>query len=563
MARLIPKIDPSLIQNSGERIVAQALVEQLPSNCLIYHSFPWLRPQRHEKNNVPYLQPGEADFVIVHPDLGILVLEVKGGGIEYDPISGEWVRTDTWSGRQSVIQDPFLQAERNKYALLDRIQEHELFRGSGAPSYTIGHAVVFPDSRYEGQLPAHVQGPILFGADDIKFLNKKVVQAFEAWCRVRNQYPFRPHELDAITEALSPIFRLTPVLWRTIDDQEERLKRLTDSQALLLEALRNQKRAAIEGVAGSGKTILAVAQAQRFARVGKRTLLVCYNRPLADWLNQQIPDKYHSLIHIYSFHHLCREMCRVTKLNFPASSYNQDFWDIDAPSLLEHAASKVGSEFLFDAIVVDEGQDFHELWWIALKSLYRDQNEQGPFYVFFDPKQNIYLNQPTIPAELGVPFVLPTNCRNTRRIAEYCADIVGIDASVHEDAPLGGVPNVTEAGTLKEVIEQTRQTVQNWCLTARGGMQPRQVAILTATNNPDKWPNAFGHIKLVTDFDQWRSNIGVLLSTQRRFKGLEADSIVLAGVPHPDRRDFYSFADHYVATSRAKHILEVIFDNSL
>ncbi len=211
MARLIPKIDPSLIQNSGERIVAQALVEQLPSNCLIYHSFPWLRPQRHEKNNVPYLQPGEADFVIVHPDLGILILEVKGGGIEYDPISGDWIRTDTWSGHQFVIQDPFLQAERNKYALLGRIQEHELFRGSGAPSYTIGHAVVFPDSRYEGQLPAHVQGPILFGADDIKSLNKKVVQAFDAWCRVRNPYPFRPHELDAITEALSPVFRLTPI----------------------------------------------------------------------------------------------------------------------------------------------------------------------------------------------------------------------------------------------------------------------------------------------------------------------------------------------------------------
>ena len=211
MARLIPKIDPSLIQNRGERIVAQALVEQLPSNCLIYHSFPWLRPQRHEKNNVPYLQPGEADFVIVHPDLGILILEVKGGGIEYDPISGDWIRTDTWSGHQFVIQDPFLQAERNKYALLGRIQEHELFRGSGAPSYTIGHAVVFPDSRYEGQLPAHVQGPILFGADDIKSLNKKVVQAFDAWCRVRNPYPFRPHELDAITEALSPVFRLTPI----------------------------------------------------------------------------------------------------------------------------------------------------------------------------------------------------------------------------------------------------------------------------------------------------------------------------------------------------------------
>ena len=40
MARLIPKIAPEDISNVGERDVAIALVEQLPNECIVYHSFP-------------------------------------------------------------------------------------------------------------------------------------------------------------------------------------------------------------------------------------------------------------------------------------------------------------------------------------------------------------------------------------------------------------------------------------------------------------------------------------------------------------------------------------------
>ena len=38
----------------------------------------------------------------------------------------------------------------------------------------------------------------------------------------------------------------------------------------------------------------------------------------------------------------------------------------------------------FDAIVVDEGQDFNDLWWAAFDSLKKDD---GNIYVFFDNNQ--------------------------------------------------------------------------------------------------------------------------------------------------------------------------------
>jgi hypothetical protein len=72
MARLFPKIDPSEIQNPGERKVAEALVSQLPSRIEIFHGFHWMGDGR--KGTVV---EGECDFVVLDPEYGLLFVEVK------------------------------------------------------------------------------------------------------------------------------------------------------------------------------------------------------------------------------------------------------------------------------------------------------------------------------------------------------------------------------------------------------------------------------------------------------------------------------------------------------
>ena len=42
MARLIPKINPDEIENSGERMLAKSLISQLGAEVEVYHSFRWL-----------------------------------------------------------------------------------------------------------------------------------------------------------------------------------------------------------------------------------------------------------------------------------------------------------------------------------------------------------------------------------------------------------------------------------------------------------------------------------------------------------------------------------------
>lgn len=101
--------------------------------------------------NAAILQPGETDFVVVHPQKGILILEVKGGILEFDTRAQKWNRR----GGTYDVGDPFRKAEKNKYALRERILEQPALKAS-APPFTIGHAVVFPDCRFTGTLPAHV-----------------------------------------------------------------------------------------------------------------------------------------------------------------------------------------------------------------------------------------------------------------------------------------------------------------------------------------------------------------------------------------------------------------------
>ena len=108
----------------------------------------------------------------------------------------------------------------------------------------------------------------------------------------------------------TPRYELVPVVWRKVEDQEERLRRLTEQQHRLLDYLAQQPKAAIRGVAGSGKTMLALAKAQREARAGRRTLLLCYNQPLQDWLKAAVPESFANELVVLNYHSLASRLCQ-------------------------------------------------------------------------------------------------------------------------------------------------------------------------------------------------------------------------------------------------------------
>jgi hypothetical protein len=548
MARLIPKIHPSEIENSGERAVAEALLKTLPSRVDVFHSFSWLAGGSRGA-----LQEGESDFVLVDPENGVLFIEVKGGRLFSDPQSGEWVRELATGERRRLTRSPFQQAAHGMHEWIERMSRQPAFRPDGVP-FTYGFAVAFPDCSYTGTLPPEITPKLLLDAGKVRDIAPHIEDVFSSFRR-RAHRPMDAKQVEAVHATLFPKFDVTPVLWRKVEDQEERLRRLTVEQQALLQFLGGHRKAAIRGVAGSGKTILALAKAQAMAREGARTLLLCYNKPLKDWLVEATaPDD--SLV-IDTFHGLASDLCRAAGIDFRPPGRGADgFWRDTAPELLMQATEVLGREHKFCAVVVDEGQDFHELWWTSLDSVFLDRQAPACYYVFFDPKQNLYVEQPSLPLDLGVPYDLPVNCRNTVRIAEHCARLVDAPPKTKEGAPIGDEPIVTVAGSATAALKEARRLVSAWTRPVTGQLKPSQIAILAPQLADLEWPSEMGNVALTSAFEKWRRNEGVLISTWSRFKGLEADAIVVIESAGDGLTD--NVAHRYVARSRAKHVLHII-----
>ena len=140
MAQMIPQTMEEDNNSFGERQVFEAL-RKLPDDYTVFHSVRW--NDRNAKNTVVY---GESDFTIFHPKKGIIVIEVKSGGIECVNNTWSYIRTD--NGERHSMKNPLKQADKSKYRFLDLLEE--LLKDSeytSAPQYCmVESAVWFPSS---------------------------------------------------------------------------------------------------------------------------------------------------------------------------------------------------------------------------------------------------------------------------------------------------------------------------------------------------------------------------------------------------------------------------------
>ena len=558
LARLIPKVDVEEIAVKSERDTARYLVDQLPNECIIYHSYPWLKTDRNDRGNTT-LKEGETDFVIILPSHGMLILEVKGGEIIYDEDSRKWSRV-LGNGRLKPIQDPFEQANRNTHYLENAIKKRG-YQGASSLPFTYGYAVVFPDCEYKGPTPVGSEPAIIFSASDLPYLDRRISSALNQWSRQDKPRTLSSDDINNITKAISPGFNLLPVLFRKLEEQEEKLFRLTTEQQNLLNFLGTKQRACIEGVAGSGKTMLAQAQAEKFADTGKTVLFVCYNKILAKWISDSIADEYKSLITVKHFHGLCADWVRKARMSFsPPSEGGNEFWQDEAADLLMDAIDIVPEKF--DAVIVDEGQDFYPNWWMPLEMI-NSSGDEGAMYIFYDPRQNLYVDQKGSLPALGDPYNLPTNCRNTRAIAAKCSEILDVEILTREEAPQGEKPTVITLELDHDIKKRVERYINEWIKD--GKLKPSQVAILSPNKKERssiRGLDSARGINITEDIDAWRDDKGVLFSTVKSFKGLEADAVILIDIPEEEDSTFFKQPDYYVACSRAKHLLVVIHKES-
>jgi hypothetical protein len=256
-------------------------------------------------------------------------------------------------------------------------------------------------------------------------------------------------------------------------------------------------------------------------------------------------------------HGLCAEFCRKARIPFaPTWKDGGEFWRSKATDLLLNALEIVPERF--DAVVVDEGQDFESDWWIALEMLNKE-GENGPLYIFFDPAQNLFVNQEFSIPDVGIPFDLPTNCRNTKQIALTCGKIRKVEIPVRPDAPDGIQTEIQVIPQAQARVQKIRQTVESW--VGKGKLTSSQIAVLSPFDKSKSClinETSIGKIPLCTNANEWRADKGVLFATIRSFNGLEADAIIVTDVPNPATTNYFSESDFYVACSRAKHLLVLL-----
>jgi hypothetical protein len=537
------------IVHDSERLVFQAL-KQLPDGYVVIHSFPWLRPLRDLESEP--LREGEADFVILHPNRGMLVMEVKGGQPE--------LKNLTWTRGGKRMRDPFSQAQRNRYALLDALEERTQGR-INRKMLTHGDVVVFPHVRYQGALPVNADARIFVDAGGLRDLPARLEDAFEAWTKQPTQ--LTPSQFHDLLEALLPKLRLLRCVGAELESERARIVQVTEDQRATLLGLLEEDRVLVEGGAGSGKTLLALEFALVRADAGEKILLLCYNRHLANWLTELVKADSRSQrsvgsVEVDTFHGLALSLAKRAGVEFRVPENDAEaFWDDEAPLILEQALEVLrahGRSVVFDAVVVDEAQDFARDWWVTVESLTRG-GRNGRLYVFLDLNQSLR-REPRLPAvPLQAPFKLRTNCRNTRAIARSGAQLAKLRTVLLPGIPEGEPPALRRSATSATgsgiVLEEVRRLLAD-------GVSPAQLALVGPAGYRRGSLARFAEVAGVPFTDDaaaWRRGEGILVTTSRAFKGLEADVVVIYDLSTFSQT--FTRTDLYVAWTRARHRLIV------
>lgn len=552
MATMFPAFISDTCESNAERKLYHALQQQLDDQIVVYHSVAWNLRQKY-KNRLH----GEADFVIVHPEHGVIVLEVKGGDIRYEP------QTTQWYSNQYEIKNPFEQADLNKWCLLKVFQEQPAWRNQFLP---IGHAVAFPDVVVKQQrLTPYAPREIILDQNDLGQLTTWLEKLYQHYEQINGANRLSSYQLEQLHKLLNPAVELQPLLGYSFDREEDSFLAATEEQLEILDLLVHQRRIAICGCAGSGKTVIASEKARRLAEQGFKVLFTCFNRNLSDHIQMSLGDL--PGLTVTTFHKLCSDLAKEAKI-WPYSSRSpqqEDFIE-RFPNLLLEAAESL--DWKVDAIIIDEAQDFHENWWYVLPSLLRNEDD-GIIYAFFDDHQNLY-DRTAVPLEIA-PIMLNKNCRNTQTIHEYVKSYYRGDLKIRATGPQGRPVETRFYSDEKELVQQLRKLIHE--LTHNQKIDAEDIIILTPHaphNSVLARLDSLGNYQLSNQY----SDSGIIQwSNIYQFKGLERAVVILIELKEPSNQYRIQATDEplelpykeldeavlrYVGASRAKHHLIVL-----
>lgn len=503
-------------QSDGEAMIYKALRNSnSASNWTVFHS---LEIAHHTKQ-----AEGECDFVVLVPGHGAMFLEVKAART----IS---VSDQGWKlGKNKVSKKgPFNQAKEAMYSIKEYLEkEHGLdLRDTPMvyavwfthlPKKSIPKGVSWNDDQFFAQEDTKKEITALL-RERIDLLAEKIPAQFPT-----QRAPVK--SLEAISEALRPRFTAT----------QAPAQRKRDIQAFLDVALTDQlervdlalslPRVAIQGLAGTGKTLIALHAARLAQDAASSTLFVCYTRLLAERLKEELIQC--PQVKVSSLHAL---MLQIAGAEAPKNA-DSVWWSQTLPELAMKNVAEARERFGFKKIIIDEAQDIGmEEYLFFLDELLPggligsevlvcgDFENQG---LFTEGLGALEAYKSAIP-DLAIPKPLLTNCRNTREVGEFVQTWLNLKPAYenYRNDDADGAVDFSLLNNDAEIPSRLTQTLKRMLQR----YEADQIVVISST--PGKLSSVMSGLKLESTSLREPSKGKVRFGGIGEFKGLEAMGIV-------------------------------------
>lgn len=526
MANIYPEISEDFHNSLGEFKIFEAL-KKLSDEWNIYYSVNW-----HKRENNGKIRWGEADFLIFNPKKGILVIEVKSGGIKFE--NGRWIQKRLDTLEEFPMQNPFKQADRSKFTIIENL-DNSLFFGDKC---LVDKAVWFPsiDKKQlkQIQLPMEYDKNLILTSEDLNNPEGALNSIFKFY-NSDAYTKLSKNSIDIIKKIIMPNFNLIPSASNIKGEAEYVFYQLTNEQKKVLDFIDEQNTVAIQGSAGTGKTFIAVEQAKRFATDGK-VLFLCFNK----YLNQHLRNKcFIENVDYYTLHSFLGQM-----------SNGEDVYELSKCIEILENIEFSGIEYKY--IIIDETQDFNKN---IIKIIYDKVIENNlKLVVFYDKNQLIFQDDlPDIIKNFDCKLTLLKNCRNTVKITSSVNSIFEIPINVNELTIPGTMPKIHYSSNEDKIISSLEDIINNYI---ENGYDVGDITILTLETEETsilKSKSFLGKYKLSNK----KQDDSIFFTTSKKFKGLESNIIIVVDFNPKKYNDEIYKRNLYVSLSRARQKLDV------
>lgn len=527
MGRIIPADFPmEQLANNAERTVVSSFISGLYSNWLI---IPGVGMRDEQGQH-------ETDIVLIHPDMGVVLVEVKGHRVA--------IREGIWYGQEGtpLNPQPIKQALDNAKTLERLIRKNV----EGLERLEVVFGLAFPNTReIKGDLTPDINAAQVLVAADLLDPDdpiERMAHSRTIWNRA-----LTAEQIEAIVRIIRPDAEFRWDAEARTTATRAALQQLCDAQISSMVSLAQNRRVLVRGGAGTGKTHLGVMWARQAWRENDRVLVTCYNDPLAEWLLDAIGFEPDESLTVGPFIRTVLAMPGMPELIIPPDA-NQHWWETEAIGHLVRNWPQIGARF--DTIIIDEAQDFSPAW-IALLQALLDPDGRRRVLVLADEGQGIYERGFVFPeADDGwVQVELASNYRNARPIARLLRNHLG-GAPAPKQSPEGLGVVWIETADLDAVVSAVDQQLER--IIENEGRPVHSVAV--GTMRSDVRDTLREQLHLVRWEDRHESE--VVCENVHRLKGLEFDTVILAATT--DIREDKDEPLLYVGVSRAISELIVV-----